>query len=88
MVAIVNMSYTREELEPAELTLVCMVPVCIVMDGDLVRKVVVCDEDMDLDKAVLADHDKSKDEKLNAARLTHAIAMASDCEWPSWEFGW
>lgn len=83
------MTYTREQLEPDELVLRCMVPVCIVMEGDLVRKVVVCDEDLDIAKAELLEHSAvAGDAALEAARLQHAIAMANDCDWPAWEFGW
>jgi hypothetical protein len=80
--------YSREQLEPEELTLIASVPVYIVMERDLVRKVVVDDEAVDLTKAILADHSLSGEPDLDAARLKHAVAMAGDCEWPAWRFGW
>jgi len=81
--------YTREQLEPAELVLKCMVPVFIVMDGDTVRKVVVADEELDTSTAELVEHSSVRgDADLEKARLNHAIAMAEDSYWPSWDFGW
>lgn len=77
--------YERDVLETA-LVLKAMVPVYITMDEGLVSKVVVDDEALDLKSCTLVE--PIENPELDKARLEHAIAMADDCEWPSWEFGW
>lgn len=76
----------NEVLQPSGLVLKAMVPVYIVMDGGLVSKVVVDDEALKTSECKLVEPLESPE--LDQARLAHAIAMADDCEWPSWEFGW
>jgi hypothetical protein len=61
----------REIVCPPELTLKVMCPVYIVMDGDVVRKVVVDDESLDLAGAEVID--PRTDDVLDAERARHAV---------------
>lgn len=64
-------------------TLECFVPVYIVIKDGRISRVVVYDEMLDVRTAQLVNRQDGDEitQKL-------AIDIATECEWPAWEFGW
>lgn len=73
-----------------EVTLVTCVPVYIVVGADgAVSAVVVDDEALNLNEAILADDCQAKSKSATTRRLRQAVRRAEACDdWPTWQFGW